>query len=173
MHTKQTIAIIGSETLGRRLATELVKGNNRVLLFSCDIIEAAATVTSILQHTPWADIEAMPCSYNASWEADIIILAVRYAQLPAAAKHISEVAVKKIVIIAENSLLKLTKAIHFTSDVETLLPYSKVIKATFTTNQNNQHIQFVLNGRHQEPNRLIRELLEEAGFFSQLSLNWN
>ncbi len=78
MKTKSTIAIIGSTgNRGSAIAKSLAKGNNRLLLFGRDEEKIKILESDIHSLNPEANVEAISCSVDASWEADIIILAVR------------------------------------------------------------------------------------------------
>ncbi|HRN57223.1 MAG TPA: NAD(P)-binding domain-containing protein, partial [Agriterribacter sp.] len=93
MRTKQTIAIIGATgSMGSALAKSLSKGNYRLLLFTDDKGKLKDVEKGIRNEYPGADVESVNCSYTASWEADVIIVAVPFAAEKAIAERIREVA---------------------------------------------------------------------------------
>src|SRR6476619_3307257 len=99
MSTKQTIAIIGATgNMGSGIAKSLSRSNNRLLLFARQADKVQALVDDIKKSNPSAEAEAIACPTNASWEADIIILAVPYGEEKEIAAKIKEVANQKIVI---------------------------------------------------------------------------
>ena len=105
MKTKQTIAIIGATgNMGSAISKSLAKGNYRLLLKSPDQGKLDELVTEIKGKTSTADVEAMECPTEASWEADIIIFAVPFAAEKEITKKIREVANQKIVISIANPL---------------------------------------------------------------------
>lgn len=140
MSTKQTIAIIGATgNMGSSIAKSLAKGNNRLLLFATDKSKVDSLANHLKGQQPAADVEALDCPTNASWEADVIILAVPYAAESEIAGKIKDVANQKIVISIANPLndtydgLVTDPATSAAEELQKLLPNSKVIKAFNTT----------------------------------------
>ncbi len=75
---KQTIAIIGARgSMGSAISKSLSKGNYRLLLCSGDEKKVRVLAKEIKQLDPLAEVESLECPYNASWEADIILLSVK------------------------------------------------------------------------------------------------
>ena len=136
MSTKQTIAIIGATgNMGSGIAKSLSKGNNRLLLFAQHSDKVQTLVEEIKKGNPSAEAEAIACPTNASWEADIIILAVPYAAEKEIAAKIKDVANQKIVISISNPLNETYNGLVTAPDIsageelQKLLPHSKVVKA--------------------------------------------
>lgn len=136
MNTKQTIAIIGATgNMGSAIAKLLSKGNNRLLLFANHQDKLDTLAEEIKAGHPNAEAEAYQCPTTASWEADIIILAVPYAVEKEIAEKIREVANQKIVISIANPLNETYSGIVTSADtsaaeeLQKLLPNSKVVKA--------------------------------------------
>lgn len=117
---KTTIAIIGTGPVGKALATQLANAGNRVLLYARDVAKASTAANDIKAANPQADLEAIDCSFNACWEADLIMVAIPYAAQAELARYIKEVATQKIVI----SLANETKAAE---ELQSLLPHSKIV----------------------------------------------
>jgi len=140
MNTKQTIAIIGATgSMGSAIAKSLAKGNYRLLLKSSSQEKLSQLVAEIQTQTPGADVEAMACPKDASWEADIIIPAVPYSAQKEVAEKIKEVANQKIVISIANPLNESYDGLVTAPDssaaeeLQQLLPHAKVVKAFNTT----------------------------------------
>ncbi|ANE53692.1 NADPH-dependent F420 reductase [Flavisolibacter tropicus] len=140
MQTKQTIAIIGATgNMGSAISKSLLKGNYRLLLKSGDQGKLNNLVKEIKSNNMAADVEAAPCPTEASWEADIIILAVPFEAEKEIAENIKEVANQKIVISIANPLnetyngLVTAPGTSAAEELQKLLPNSKVIKAFNTT----------------------------------------
>jgi NADPH-dependent F420 reductase len=136
MNTKQTIAIIGATgNMGTGIAKSLSKSNNRLLLYARHADKVQTLVEEIKKSNPSAEAEAIACPTNASWEADIIILAVPYAAEKEIAAKIKEVGNQKIVISISNPLNETYNGLTTSPDtsageeLQKLLPNSKVIKA--------------------------------------------
>lgn len=140
MQTKQTIAIIGATgNMGSALSKSLAKGNYRLLLFGKHHDKVRSFAEELKINHPSSDIEAIDCSYNACWEADIIIPAVPYQVEKQVAERIKEVANQKIVISITNPLNETFDGLLTAPDtsaaeeLQKLLPHSMVIKAFNTT----------------------------------------
>jgi predicted dinucleotide-binding enzyme len=102
---KTTIALIGAAgTMGSALARNISKANYRLLLFDTNTSKLAEIIRTIKSTTPNADVEAMACPKESSWEADIIIPAVPYQSQSEVAEKIRAVALNKIVISIANPL---------------------------------------------------------------------
>lgn len=75
MAIKKTVAVIGA---GERLDPAIVKhlsgGNYRLLLFGHNKQSVHQLLHEIKTENPLADAEYTGCPYDASWEADLIIL---------------------------------------------------------------------------------------------------
>src|SRR6476660_9561316 len=133
MITKQTIAIIGATgNMGSAIAKRLAKGNYKLLLFGKRELALHDLEISIISKHPFAEIEPITCSYTASWEADIIIMAVPYGAEKEIAARIREVANQKIVISISNPLnenfdgLVTAPETSAAEELQKLLPHSKV-----------------------------------------------
>ena len=140
MQTKKTIAIIGATgNMGSAISKAIAKGNYRLLLKANKQEDLDALVNEIKTKDADADVEAAACPTDASWEADIIILAVPYAAEKELAEKIKEVANQKIVISIANPLNETYNGLVTAPDtsaaeeLQKLLPNSKVIKAFNTT----------------------------------------
>jgi len=136
MSTKQTIAIIGATgNMGSAIAKSLSKGNNRLLLFAKQFDKVQALAGEIKNGNASTEIEAIECPTNASWEADIIILALPYAAEKEMAAKIKDVTSQKVVISISNPLNESYNALVTAPDtsaaeeLQQLLPNSKVVKA--------------------------------------------
>lgn len=179
MKTKQTIAVIGATgNMGSAISRNLSTGNYRLLLFSKKLEEAQTLAGDIKSANASADMEAIECSREASWEAEIIILAVPYGAEAAIAEQIKDVANQKIVISISNPLNETYNALITAPDtsaaeeLQKLLPNSKVIKAfnsTFAGDFNQtvidgKQIDAFVAGNDQEALDVVSELVSTAGF---------
>ena len=179
MKTTQTIAVIGSTgNMGTAISKSLAKGNYRMLLFSEDSEKAAALVSDIRSVSPGAEVEAADCSYNASWEADIIVAAVPFGAEKEVAEKIREVANQKIVISIANPLnetfdgLVTDPGTSAAEELQKLLPNSKVVKAFNTTFAadfsqpviDGKQVDAFIAGDDEEALSIVREMVETAGF---------
>jgi NADPH-dependent F420 reductase len=179
MSTKQTIAIIGATgNMGSAIAKSLSKGNNRLLLFSHDQEKVSTVVDEIKATNSSADVEALGCATNASWEADVIILAVPYAAEKEIAEKIREVANQKIVISIANPLnetydgLVTAPTTSAAEELQKLLPNSKVIKAFNTTFAadfvtpviDGRQVDAFIAGSDEDALNTVSELVSTVGF---------
>lgn len=179
MKTKQTIAIIGaSGNMGSAIAKSLAKGNYRLLLYSTDKEKAAEVLKDLTSGHEGVEAELMQCSTNASWEADIIILAVPYPAEKEIVEKIREVANQKIVISIANPLnetysgLVTAPGTSAAEELQKLLPHSKVVKAFNTTYAadfsnpviHGQQLDCFIAGNDEEALLTAVELVTTTGF---------
>jgi len=179
MITKQTIAIIGaSGNMGGALCKSLAKGNYRILMISGKKDKLQELSQQILSESPGAELQAMDCSTEACWEADIIISAVPYEAEKALADKIRAVANQKIVISITNPLnpqmddLVTSQNTSAAEALQELLPNAKVIKAfntSFAGNFTSPAFNGVksdafLAGDDQEALDTVTALIETIGF---------
>ncbi|MFT3846566.1 MAG: NADPH-dependent F420 reductase [Lacibacter sp.] len=179
MHVKQTIAIIGATgNMGQAIAKSLAKEENRLLLFSSNLQKAQLLAEEIKSNNTAVDVEGIACPVDASWEADIIILAVPYQAEAETAKKITDVARQKIVISISNPLnatydgLVTSPDTSAAEELQKLLPDSKVIKA-FNTTYAADFAQPIIDGKqtdafiagdHSTALTVVEELVRTAGF---------
>lgn len=175
----QTIAIIGATgNMGAALTRSLSKGHLRLILCANDPQKLAALAQDILNDGATAEIETLGCAMNASWEADIIILAVPYAAEKAVAARIKLVANQKIVISMANPLnesldgLVTGPTTSAAEELQHLLPHSKVVKA-FNTVLAADFVTPVIDGKKfdafiagqdMESLQTVSSLVKIAGF---------
>ncbi len=179
MQTKQTIAVIGATgSMGSAISTALAKGNYRLLLKANSEERLEKLVGDIKSKYPAADIEAAPCQVDASWEADIIILAVPYQAEAEIAESIREVANRKIVISISNPLNETYDGLVTAPDtsaaeqLQLLLPNSIVVKAFNTTFAADfaapviagTQVDAFIAGNNDEANAQVGEVVATAGF---------
>ncbi len=179
MKTKQTIAIIGATgNMGSAISKSLSKGNYRLLLKSQEQDKLDNLVNEIKGKTSTADVEAMECPTEASWEADIIIFAVPFAAEKEITKKIREVANQKIVISIANPLNETFNGLVTAPDtsaaeeLQKLLPNSKVVKAFNTTFAadfaapviDGKQVDAFIAGDDEDALETVKELVSTAGF---------
>lgn len=179
MKTKKTIAIIGATgNMGSAISQSLSKGHYRLLLKANEQEELDILVKGIESNNPNVEIEAAVCPTEASWEADIIILAVPFGAETEVVGKIREVANQKIVISISNPLNETFDGLVTASDtsaaeeLQKLLPNSKVIKAFNTTFAadfsspviNGKQVDAFIAGNDEEALQTVSELLTTAGF---------
>jgi 8-hydroxy-5-deazaflavin:NADPH oxidoreductase len=179
MATKKTIAIIGaSGNMGSAIAKNLSKGNYRLLLFANHQKKVQQLIDEIKSNNPSADVDSMGCPFDASWESDIIIPAVKYEVEKEVAEKIKDVSTQKIVISISNPLnekydgLVTPPDTSAAEELQKLLPYSKVVKA-FNTIFSGDFSQPVIDGKradsfiagdNEEAVQIVSELVSAAGF---------
>jgi NADPH-dependent F420 reductase len=164
--------------MGTAIAKSLSKGNYRLLLFASDKNKLKDRQKEIIATTPGADVEPISCSYTASWEADVIIVAVPFATEKEVADKIRDVANQKIVISIANPLNETYDALVTAPDtsaaeeLQKLLPNSKVVKA-FNTTFAADFVQPVIDGKRvdafiagndNDALEVVSEIVQTAGF---------
>ena len=179
MNTKQTIAVIGATgNMGKGIARSLAKGNNRLLLFGNNPQKVQMLVDEIKKENQSSDIEALQCPTNASWEADIIILAVPYEAQKELATKIEAVTNQKIVVSIANPLndtysgLVTAPDTSAAEELQNRLPNAKVVKAFNTVFAADfatpviagQQADAFVAGNDAEAVKTVSELVATAGF---------
>jgi NAD(P)-dependent dehydrogenase (short-subunit alcohol dehydrogenase family) len=126
---KSTIAITGAtNTAGKLLSEQLAAKGFSLLLLSADK-EALQTWNSGLQEKfPLVNIDSMQCSYDASWEADILVLNETRQHVLEIAAHVKDVVTRKPVIVlqADENAIPL-------QEVAAALPHCNIKEATRDT----------------------------------------
>ena len=178
MKTKQTIAVIGATgNMGSAISKNLSKGNYRLLLCANDK-EKLQLLTTDIKKDATAEVESLDCTVTASWEADIIIVAVPYQAEKAVAEKIKQVANQKIVISISNPLNDSYNGLLTASDtsaaeeLQKLLPNSKVVKAFNTTFAADfstpviagKQVDAFVVGNDTEAVEIVSDLVKTAGF---------
>jgi len=179
MNTKQTIAIIGATgNMGTAISKSLSKGNYRLLLKSNDQDKLNKLVNEVKSTNRDADVEAIVCPAEASWEADIIVLAVPYEAEKEIAEKIKEVANQKVVISIANPLNQTYDGLVTAPDssaaeeLQKLLPGSKVVKAfntTFATDFSSpvidgKQVDAFIAGNDDDALETVKDMVSTAGF---------
>ena len=181
----KTVAIIGANgKAGSTIASGLAAANYRVLL--TDEIEKHPYLyvkLLILQYrirlkSSRVDVEMVLSEREASWEADIVILAVPFAAQPEIALKIKDVVTGKIVVTmidvqnkaSEN--LATVPACTVVGELQQILPYSKIVKAfnplfnaTLKKPQAaRQIIDVFVAGDDKEAVSTVKQLARDTGF---------
>jgi predicted dinucleotide-binding enzyme len=155
---KQTIAILGANTPeGILVATGLAKSTHKILLWANnDLADTQWMAIDMQKHFPGADIEAVCCNVDASWEADIIIAAVPFPELGPICESIKEVSTRKI-------LVHISEAAHEAASVlcNKLLPHTKLVNV-ITEWSGKKSVVFVQSNNDEALER-VAALLQEAG----------
>lgn len=179
MTTTKTIAIVGATgNMGSAIAKSLAKsGTYRLLLMATEQDKLVTLKTELAKSTK-AEVFTISCAREASWEADIIIVATPYEAEKEVADKIREVATGKIVISISNPLNSsyndLVTSSHTSAaeELQKLLPYSKVIK-TFNTTFAADFITPLIDGKtadafiagnNGDAVETVSEVVKAAGF---------
>ena len=179
MKTKQTIAIIGATgNMGSAISKSLSKGNYRLLLKSDDQEKLNKLAEQIRSTNNNADVETILCPAEASWEADIIVLAVPYQAEKEIAEKIKEVANQKVVVSIANPLNETYDGLVTAPDtsaaeeLQKLLPGSKVVKAFNTTFAadfsspviDGKQVDAFIAGNDEEALDTVKDMISTVGF---------
>ena len=166
---RSTIAIIGLEKTGYELAIRLVNGPFRLLLVDQDSSKALALAEHIWQTIPTADVEAIDCQVDASWEADIIVLAVSESVKKKLVNQIRDVATCKIVIsLLSNDSQNEYVTIKSSQHLHQWLPNSKVVSVwspigVAQSVSDEKGADACLLSTHQEALATVSTLMQVAG----------
>lgn len=136
MATVKTIAIVGATgNMGSAIARSLSKnGSYRLLLMSTDADKLGDLKMQLQKSSLETEVLTLDCAREASWEADIIIVATPHEADKEVAEKIREVATGKIVISVSAAVNRpkggLATSAHTSAaeELQKLLPHSKVVK---------------------------------------------
>lgn len=160
MGYKNTVAIIGaSSALGTIIAKGISNGDNRLLLMDEGRqAQLAILHNEIIQLNKGAEIELLYCCKDASWEADIIIIAVETIKQIETAAKIKEVSTRKTVIC-------FTGSYNEGNEIQQLLPYSKVIHVSVSSNMKSvESMNAIINGKDLQALQITVEMIKQIGF---------
>ena len=120
MSYKDTVAIIGATTTIGTVVARSIAVNYRLLLMDSARPELVTLQHSIQAANLKADVDIVNCSKDASWEADIIIVANEEAGL-------EELAVKMKEVSTCKTVLQFTHAETNIDKLQQLLPHASVV----------------------------------------------
>jgi predicted dinucleotide-binding enzyme len=153
MATVKTIAIVGATgNMGSAIAKSLSNGNYRLLLMAEEQVKLDKLKTELIKSGATTEFELNTCAKEASWEADIIVVATPYGTEQEVADKIREVSVGKIVISISNpmdsdySKVVTSPNTSAAEELQKMLPYSKVVK-TFNTTFAGDFISPIIAGQ--------------------------
>ena len=179
MNTKQVVAVIGaSGNMGSAFARNLSKGNYRILLRSSKTDGVQSLLNEIKNNRFSADVEIVDDDIEASWEADVVILAVPYAAEKKVAETIRRVVNQKVVISISNPLnedcdgLLTPPGISAAEELQRLLPNARVVKAFNTVFASDfdqpviheQRLDCFIAGDDEDALEVVYDLVKTAGF---------
>jgi predicted dinucleotide-binding enzyme len=98
MHIQETIVLIGTGKNGRLAAVSLQACRYQLLLCDKNFIQARELAQELNSTACGCVAEAMECSFNCAWEADIIILTPDFEEQLEVARYIKAVANQKLLI---------------------------------------------------------------------------
>lgn len=143
MVTKQTILITGSGKTGRLITGLIAKAQHKLLLCDENFELAQRLAKDITNADQRYDAEALECSFNCAWEADIILLAIAaFDEQIAIATKIKNVVNQKILIsvaddafsTAGNSKGEIYQQLIA---LQQLLPYTNVVLLQHSNNHDD------------------------------------
>ncbi len=126
---KSTIAITGAtNTAGKLLSEQLAAKGFSLLLLSADTEALQAWNSGLQEKFPRVNIDSMQCSYDASWQADILVLNETREHVLEIATHVKNVVTRKPVIILQDGEQDIP-----IQDVAAALPHCNIKEATKDT----------------------------------------
>lgn len=153
----KSIAIFGiNRTYSSVLAEKLAAHPFRILVLS----EEFDDCPSLFLDCPDADIQVLNCPAQTGWEADIIVIYVSAENQLKLVNSIREFVTKKIVL--NISELRREGSLNDEIDLESLLPYSRLINLSFIENVEGQ-LLFSISGRDQDALEETKAILKQAG----------
>lgn len=153
MATIKTIAIVGATgRMGSAIAKHFSETKGyRLLLMARDQDRLDELKHQLQNREASAELDTITCAKDASWEADIIILAIPHNAEKQIAEQIRDVATGKVIISISNPTEHLSNnpgsqpATSAAEQLQRLLPNSKVVKAFNTMSV--AHFEATANAR--------------------------
>lgn len=154
----KSIAVFGvNRTYGSVLAEKLAAHPFRILALSDEIDH----FPSLLLDYPDADIQILNCPAQTGWEADIIVINVSAEDHLKLVNSIREFVTKKIVL--NISEFRKEGSLNDEIDLESLLPYSRLINLSFIESNVGQ-LLFSISGRDRDALEETETILKQSGF---------
>lgn len=174
MSRNQTIAIIGATSPeGQAIAGNLSGGHCRLILMSEEQEKLARLIDDLTRQGAVADLASNPCQKEASWEADIIVIATSCESEREVAARIRPYATRKIVISVSHSEAGNyeradSDALSAAEELQKLLPHSSVVKALNTAcipvaHGDGRRGDTFIAGNNDDAVRTVFELMQSAG----------
>ncbi len=164
--TKQTIAIIGSSSpIGTFIAKGLCRSNYRLLLFEENCDDARLLSDEITESFNGTDVEFLDCSHQASWEADVIIIASQDSVLKEISEKIKDVVTQKTIAVTLDSESKTALKV-----AESYFPYSKVVGMISSKNEPDN---IILLSEHTSALNIIQEMLFQTDIKTTIKVQTN
>lgn len=154
----KSIAVFGvSRIYGSAIAKKLAEHSFRILLLTEDQEECSF----LLSDYPDADIQILSCPAQSGWEADIIVLDVSEEDQQELIESIRSFVTQKIVLNISD--LRESALLTAQTNVEALLPYSRIINLSFLENKEGD-LMFSIAGKDREALDETEAILEQIGF---------
>lgn len=180
MALKKTIAILGATSdAGSAVARRLASSPYQLMLMSEDAQDLDSLHKSIMDDTQGtSEVFSVDCAKEASWEADIIVVATPYDRLNEVAEKIRDVSVGKVVICMSgesspsyNGVLTALRS-SAAEELQRLLPHSSVVKTLntrfvadfFTPIIDGKRVDVLLAGNSSEAVAEVQEIVKSVGF---------
>ncbi|HEX2605979.1 MAG TPA: NAD(P)-binding domain-containing protein [Flavisolibacter sp.] len=158
MPTPQTVLIMGTGSTALSLARGLSSGPDKVLICDENPALAASIVAQLKTALPHLDIETLPCSFEACWEADLIFFTQTVKEQLSAAQKLRTVANQKTVVV--------TGDVH--PSLETYLPNSKMVQLQFRKPEAGAEVSALtscfLKGKDEEAVEVVAGMVRRMGF---------
>ncbi len=152
MATKITIAVIGAiGKPGSEIARRISKDNYRLLLVAEENNQLNQLSKQLKRTNPHTEVEIVGCAKDGCWEADIIIMAISFAEAKEMVGKIKEVATQKVVLCISNNTKTTSFPFAEAQQLQQLLPHSKVVAAfhnehsmeTFLAGDDKDAVEFI------------------------------
>jgi predicted dinucleotide-binding enzyme len=168
MKTVRTIAVIGAGgKTGAAIVRALASHQHRLLLMADEPGEVNLLKRDLERQSTAAELCVMECEREASWEADIIVVATPRSTQKRIAEKIREVATGKVVIAAfipEASETNNGSLRCAAEELQILLPYSRVVmtaNSAFAGDANSREL--FIAGNTGDAINVVTELVSATG----------
>lgn len=152
MAHKDTVAIIGATTAAGTLIANSIAANYRLLLMDTEKSQLVLLQRQIQEADKTAEANILDCSTDASWEADIIVVANDGEML-------DELAVKMKDVSNCKTVLHFTAHQNNMDKLQHLLPYAEVVSILWSHPFTDDTADAVIHGRNDEAMDTAKRIL--------------
>lgn len=158
MAYKHTVAIIGATTPQGSLIAQRIGAQFRLLLMDTAQAPLMDLQNTVLSAYPQAEVDLLTCCKDASWEADIVVVAIAETELAEIAARIKEVTTCKPVIHLVTTPAAASQLVH-------LLPHANVVTVELSQpiTDAQVNIDAVIQSKNEAAIRTTKDLLAAIG----------
>ena len=161
MAYKDTVAIIGATTTIGTVVARSIAANHRLLLMDAARPELVRLQHNIQAANPKAEVEILNCCKDASWEADIIVVANEGNGLDELAFKMKEVSTCKSVLHFTTNEINIDK-------LQQMLPHARVVTIALSQPFTGTNANAFIHGSGKEAIQAAKMMVSAMGCTHQI-----